>query len=205
MSEVTSEQEPKRRTRAEQADERRHSLVLAAYYLIAEKGFEQLRTRDVAAQAGVNIATLHYYFASKEALIQGVVEHLLHEFSNTPVSVVEDTTPLGQIKAMFLMTYSRFQTTPEMFVVLEELALRSLRDPFIRSALRRLDDEWHMYLRSVVMSGIRQGMFRADLDPDSIATELIVLIKGCSFHSITSPEAINIHHILGDVEQLLLH
>src|SRR2546430_7157743 len=56
------------RARTTHADERRRSLVLAAYDLIAEKGFEDLRTRDVAARAGVNIATLHYYFASKEDL-----------------------------------------------------------------------------------------------------------------------------------------
>lgn len=44
-----------------QGDQRRRSLVLAAYQLIAEGGFERLRTRDIAARAGVNIATLHYY------------------------------------------------------------------------------------------------------------------------------------------------
>ncbi len=49
------------RARTTHADERRRSLVLAAYDLIAEKGFEDLRTRDVAARAGVNIATLHYW------------------------------------------------------------------------------------------------------------------------------------------------
>ena len=47
--------------------------MLAAYKRLAEAGFEGLRTRDVAADAGVNIATLHYYFPSKEALIRGVV------------------------------------------------------------------------------------------------------------------------------------
>src|SRR5882672_3117237 len=65
------------RVRTAHADERRRSLVLAAYELIADKGFEELRTRDVAARAGVNIATLHYYFGSKEDLIEGVVEYLL--------------------------------------------------------------------------------------------------------------------------------
>jgi AcrR family transcriptional regulator len=47
-------------------DERRRSLVLAAYHLIAEGGLERLRTRDIAARAGMNIATLHYYFPGKE-------------------------------------------------------------------------------------------------------------------------------------------
>src|SRR6266567_243915 len=65
------------RARTTHGDERRRSLVLAAYDLIAEKGFEELRTRDVAMRTGVNIATLHYYFASKEDLIEGVVDYLL--------------------------------------------------------------------------------------------------------------------------------
>jgi AcrR family transcriptional regulator len=51
--------------------------VLAAFSQIAEHGFEGLRTRDVAAEVGVNIATLHYYFPTKESLIRGVLEHAM--------------------------------------------------------------------------------------------------------------------------------
>src|SRR5436309_13427251 len=61
--------------------DRRRALVAAAYQIIAESGFEGLRTRDVAARAGVNIATLHYYFATKEDLVRGVVELLAQEFA----------------------------------------------------------------------------------------------------------------------------
>jgi DNA-binding transcriptional regulator YbjK len=45
----------------EQVD-RRRSLLQAAFDVIAMSGFEGLRTRAVAERAGVNIATLHYYF-----------------------------------------------------------------------------------------------------------------------------------------------
>src|SRR5579883_522341 len=84
-----------------QGEQRRQSLVEAAYHLIAEGGFERLRTRDVAARAGVNIATLHYYFAHKQDLIQGVVEYLLKQFmmAHLPGSPFEIKTPLEQIQA----------------------------------------------------------------------------------------------------------
>lgn len=194
-------------SRAVHRDERRRSLVLAAYQLIAEKGFEHLRTRDVAARAGVNIATLHYYFAHKEDLIAGVVDHLLHEFRTLPVHPTEEATqhtPFGQIRAMFQATYDRFQAQPELFIVLSELVLRSLHDASLQPVLKRLDDGWHAYLRYLLMEGMRQGEFRADLDPERMATQLIVLIKGTSFHQITSPEAIDLQHVLNDVERLLL-
>ena len=42
---------------------------------LRQEGFEGLRTRDVAADVGVNIGTLHYYFPSKEALIRAAVHH----------------------------------------------------------------------------------------------------------------------------------
>ncbi|HEX2646820.1 MAG TPA: TetR family transcriptional regulator, partial [Candidatus Dormibacteraeota bacterium] len=59
------------------SEQRKQQLVKAAFTQIAERGFEGLRTREVAAEVGVNIATLHYYFPTKEALIRGVLEHAM--------------------------------------------------------------------------------------------------------------------------------
>ncbi len=195
-------------SRAAHRDERRQALVLAAYQLIAEKGFEHLRTRDVAARAHVNIATLHYYFASKEDLIRGVVDHLLNKFSATPPPTaqqeIDETTSLGQVRGMFLETYYRFQAMPEMFVVLSELVMRSLRDVSIQPSLQHLDERWHAYLQHLVLNGVQQGAFRADIDAGSMASRLIVLMKGFFFHQITSPESVDIKQILDDVERLLL-
>src|SRR5919197_2199765 len=63
--------------------DRRRALVAAAYRRIASGGFEGLRTRDVAADVGVNIATLHYYFPTKEALIRGVIGEAMRRFTQT--------------------------------------------------------------------------------------------------------------------------
>src|SRR5438105_15545698 len=68
--------------RAPRSD-RRRALVAAAFRRIAEEGFEGLRTRDVAADVGVNIATLHYYFPTKEALIRGVIGRAMQRFGET--------------------------------------------------------------------------------------------------------------------------
>src|SRR5215212_8033480 len=66
-----------------QAGGNRQALIQAAYARIATEGFEGLRTRDVAADAGVNIGTLHYYFPSKEALIRAAAQHMFQQFFAT--------------------------------------------------------------------------------------------------------------------------
>src|SRR5262249_49402586 len=63
--------------------DRRQALAAAAYRRIADGGFEGLRTRDVAADVGVNIATLHYYFPTKEALIRSVIGQAMRRFAET--------------------------------------------------------------------------------------------------------------------------
>lgn len=49
------------------ADERRLSLVRAAYDIIATEGFERLRTRDVADRVGINVppCTITFTFRRK--------------------------------------------------------------------------------------------------------------------------------------------
>src|SRR5919204_6244694 len=74
--------------------DRRRALVAAAYARIASDGFEGLRTRDVAADVGVNIATLHYYFPTKEALIRAVIGHAMRRFVAT---MPADGSPVEQL------------------------------------------------------------------------------------------------------------
>src|SRR5919202_5684043 len=63
--------------------DRHQALVEAAFRRLAVDGFEGLRTREVAADVGVNVATLHYYFPTKEALIRAVIGYTMRRFLET--------------------------------------------------------------------------------------------------------------------------
>ena len=173
--------------------------------LIAEGGFEGLRTRNVAARAGVNIATLHYYFPSKEDLIRSVVEYLLQQFMTAylPGSSFEMKTPLEQLRGELAELEYLMQEKPSMFIVLDELVLRSLHNPAIREMIKWLNEGWHTYLEHVIRNGIEQGQFRVDLDPGNAATWLILLIKGTTLHYMTNPAAIDFDRIKTDIERWL--
>ena len=62
----------------------------AARIVFQRKGFAATRTRDIAEEAGINLALLNYYFRSKEKLFDIVILETLSHFLQTMVSVFND-------------------------------------------------------------------------------------------------------------------
>jgi len=180
---------------------RRSDLVLIAYRLIAEKGFEGFRTRDVSEQAGINNATLHYYFPTKEDLVRGVVEYLVQEFStnraraNRPVLSAVD-----ELRWEFEDVAIRLREAPEQFVVMGELGVRSLRDPGIARIMREVNEGWRGHVIAILERGVSEGVFYKDLDLITTANGIIALLKGlCSQARLSERE---IQDMVGQMARL---
>jgi AcrR family transcriptional regulator len=148
------------------SEPRRQQLVRAAFHQVAQRGFEGLRTRDVAAEAGVNIATLHYYFPTKEALIGAVLEHAMSRFLTTlqPHGSADD-----QLRNHLRAVRSLLMEEPELGAVMGELALRSARDDSIAAIMRATNEGWHTTVRGLLKRAVKAGHLRADLDSDDVA------------------------------------
>jgi AcrR family transcriptional regulator len=183
----------------------RRALVLAAYHLIAEGGFERLRTRDVAARAGVNIATLHYYFRTKEDLIRGVVAYLQEQFAMALPSSARGTpqTPLDELRVELADTEYQIREHPGPFIVLFELFLRSLRDPAIHGILQGMDASWQRHIEGYLTAGVAQGHFRADLDVPAAAAGIISLVKGSIVQLVLHPESFPAARLYAEIERWL--
>lgn len=70
--------------------DKKELLLDVAEGLFAQLGFEGASTRHIAADAGMNISMLNYYFGSKEGLYQAVVERRLSTFRQTLISLNEE-------------------------------------------------------------------------------------------------------------------
>lgn len=151
------------------ADGRRRELVLAAYQLIAESGLEELRTRDIAAQVGINISTLHYYFATKEDLIAAVVEHMTELFRTVRAPLPAGATALEELRHAFVTQAYRRRVEPALELVVQEMMLRARRDEKVRERLERMLLGWNGYVEALIARGVRDGDFARDLDPQLAA------------------------------------
>jgi AcrR family transcriptional regulator len=167
------------------AKDRKAELVKIAYRLIAEKGLEGFRIRQVAAAAGIDNGTLHYHFPSKEALIQGVVDYLVRDLktNRAPSNPNRRQTALNELRMEFEDIRLRLRDTPEQLVVLSELAIRSWRDPVLANLFRKLDDGWYAHLVNLLERGIQQGIFRQDLGLQPCARAIMVALRGIAYQS----------------------
>ncbi len=165
----------------EQVD-RRKSLLQAAFDVIAVSGFEGLRTRAVAQRAGVNIATLHYYFPTKQALIEGLAQFLSGIFASlhAPSPATTGRPALDHLRQEFIDARFYHEHYPELEVVLQELSLRANRDPAVRSALASLVSSWRSWVESFVTAGVADGTFRQDLDLQATIPMLMAVFAGDS-------------------------
>jgi AcrR family transcriptional regulator len=180
----------------EPGERRRYDLLEAAYTLIGERGLEGLRTRDIAARAGVNISTLHYYFGTKETLLVALIEHTRGKF-------IAAASVQSSLRDHFEGALRTFQTTPHLSAVLQELALRGQRDAVTRVALAEMHNGWNGQVAALIRQEMRNGKLRPDLDPVATARVVTSFILGAMVQLGVNPEAFDFRELAGRLERFL--
>lgn len=72
-------------------------ILAAASKVFTEKGFAGTRTRDIAQEAGLNLALLNYYFRSKEKLFEKIMlEKIQQMFGNILPILIDENTSLDE-------------------------------------------------------------------------------------------------------------
>lgn len=155
--------------------ERQQAAVKAAYEVLAERGFEGLRTRDVAERVGINIATLHYHFPTKEKLIGGVVAYAMGRFRST---LAPARSPGEQLRAHFAGLRRLAREEPELFVVMGELALRARRDRAIAALVGETDKAWQATLTTLLRRAAKDGAIRSRSNVEDLAGLIVATLKG---------------------------
>jgi AcrR family transcriptional regulator len=104
----------------------------AARTVFMKKGYAATRTRDIAEEAGINLALLNYYFRSKEKLFELVMMEKFQKFFGVIFPILNDTarsleqkiemiaenyiTMLTENQDLPIFILSEIRNNPERFV-----------------------------------------------------------------------------------------
>lgn len=172
---------------------RRDEVVRAAYRLIARKGFEGLRLREVARHAGIDHSTLHHHFGTKSDLVAAVLDFATGQFRSpgpspqVPETLDEHLAFLGQM----------IVKDPELHTVLREFDLHGRRNSRVRAIIARGEQGWRDRLFLRIRQAKTDGHWPSGLDAATGVELVIAVVKGSSFNAQAA------HQTMGLFQRLL--
>lgn len=121
------------------------AILLATIDCINEYGIEQLTTRMIAEKAGTNIASINYYFRTKEQLVNQVLEITIKHMLEDVIKTVEDYSlpfrqTLSDIFFYLIEGGRRFPgiTTAHLYSLVVEKNYQSISSKSFREAFERI-------------------------------------------------------------------
>jgi AcrR family transcriptional regulator len=185
---------------------RQQAIVVAAFEILTERGFEGLRIRDIAARVGINNATLHYYFPVKEDLIRAVFAFASQEFLSDQAPEVDDPDAPDEgrraLRREFRNSRHWRTTRPELLTVSREFALRALRHEDLRLMLEERNRIWRERIEEFLAKGVEDRVFKSDLDIRACATLLMSFLWGAA--PFLDMDYIDFDRACAEFERLLL-
>jgi len=162
------------------AGRRKVAVLEAAGRVIAERGADATRFADVAAESGVPVSTLQYYFGSREDLLVAAFRHA----SGTEIAALEAEIgmlddpwqQLAHIVAAAVTGYEAGATGSGRLWI--ESWHFGIRDAEMRADAVRDYGAWRGLVAGVIRRGGSSGRFVPRQGPESIAVLTIALVDG---------------------------
>lgn len=174
--------------------DKQKQIILTAERLFYEKGYEGTSVRDIADEAGVNLAMISYYFGSKEKLMEALfaqrttniklkVESLLQDDERTPLEKVED---LADVFIKRIIDKHGFFK----IMLCEQLANKNTVIISLISDLKKRNTE---EFGKLIKDGQQKGAFKKDIDVlllmntliGSVTQTMITLTYYREYHQLT--------------------
>ena len=145
--------------------EKQIQILEAAENLFAQKGFDGTSVRDIAEEAGVNLAMISYYFGSKEKLFEAMFAYRAGAYRLQIENILQkkELGPMERINLLADQYIDKF-TRQQCFhrvMVREQMAEKN---EFITQQINELKTRNQAMIRELIAEGQEKGVFRNDID-----------------------------------------
>jgi AcrR family transcriptional regulator len=159
--------------------EREEAILGAACRVIAQNGAAGLRMSEVAREAGVSSALLHYYFATRRELLGRAFAFADTRVDAHVLSLVgEEGSGRDRLETLLTAYLSPDPVVTEDWVVWSELWRSARFDETLRELLHDADREWVSQVASLLSEGIADGSIDRSIEIADSAIRLVSLVDG---------------------------
>jgi TetR/AcrR family transcriptional repressor of bet genes len=163
--------------------QRRREITGALARITVKGGLEAATFRQVAAEAGVSVNLVQYYFGTKAGLLLAAQHHVAERvgtrFRAARLAVGEDAAPRETIRATLAVFLPRDAESRESTLLFVAFYVASLTNPALhRPEARDVPDRLHGFLAEQIRRAQAAGEVADGIDPDHEATMLALLVAG---------------------------
>ncbi len=159
----------------EYSSETEQKIIRAATDIFLQKGKDGARMQEIARQAGINQALLHYYFRSKEKLYRQVFVSEVREFMEAIFHSMVDKDDIAEFVRSFIYRYiDQLAQNPQVirFILWEIERGGSLFAEVFREIITQNPGKSPSFFIRKLNDAIRQGKIRK-LDPHHLIFSII--------------------------------
>lgn len=154
--------------------EKQTQIIDAAEKLFATNGFDGTSVRDIAQEAGVNIAMISYYFGSKEKLMEAVFEKRTVDAKLRVENLLQnkDLSPIQKVNALIDDYVDKIIAQQQFHkIMLREQMLN--KDNIIASLIHELKKRNLEFIKKLIHDGQKNGVFKKNIDIVMMMTTLV--------------------------------
>lgn len=128
----------------------RQRMIETTARILREKGFKTATVRVIAQEAGVNIASIKYYFGSKEELIGYALDYMMGNFENI-VAYLDDPrlTPKERLTKYILAYFQLARKHPALFHSISHPSSAESKDTYFIYLTLLHNQCWDKVIRNV--------------------------------------------------------
>lgn len=136
-------------------ERRKQELLNIAYRMFIEKGYENTSVDDIITEAGIAKGTYYYYFESKEATLEAVIEMMIEKAENIAKAALMNPVPIPQKLASVVYAFQPNKDEVVITDVLERKENIVMHDKIGK----KIVEVAVPILSDIVREGIAQGIF----------------------------------------------
>jgi len=155
-------------------------IIQAALEIFVRKGYHGTSIQDITEKVGLTKGALYAHFKSKGELLLRIIDEFKVRFIGGMVEALEANSGDALEKIHKVISFnSKFALENEhLCVFLTFLTTELNADVDFEPPLKATYLEYRKVISEVIRQGIRQGVFKKDLDPDIAALTFMALHDG---------------------------
>jgi len=174
----------------------------AAIRIFTAKGFNGCTSREIAQEAGINVALLNYYFKSKGQLFDIVIASVLNDFTFSLIDVLKSNMSLiNKARILIEKEYDFLSKHPEIpSFIINELGKKD------KNYFECLDiaDE---FLQTKIFQEVIEAQASGEMRKVDLVSLMLLIMSNCHFPFMAKPMIKTIHSLEDDQynEHLMVH